>query len=149
MPGWTITAQSTPVKDTWGFGDYWSCNDWIRWHQLMKKEFGLQQANIRFVQEFEDQEIAASGFNCQRFNSAFRDYARDNEFLAAISGGILGTITTPIGVVIDLTHDVGSVVSNVSDSAVKTTEIIKKLIPLLLILVLVFVGVYAYKKLAV
>lgn len=148
MPGWIITAQSTPVKDTWGFGDYWSCSDWIRWHQLMKEAFGLEQANIRFVNEFESQEMLAAGYDCRSFNSSFRDYARENGFLDALYAGI-GVLAVPIGVGTDVVHDAGTIISNVSDSATQVSEITKKLIPLLLILVLVFVGVYAYKKLAV
>lgn len=40
-----ITADSKPIYNGWGWDNYWTCNQWILWHEELEKEYGLQEAN--------------------------------------------------------------------------------------------------------
>lgn len=44
-----ITWQSTPDYDEWGWGSYWSCQDWITWYNTLKEHYGDKEAKIRWV----------------------------------------------------------------------------------------------------
>ena len=72
--GATITADSTPVLDGWGWGDYWGCADWMQWHKLVKAKYGKDEANARFIDWWGKQDSTASPYNWCKYNSEFANY---------------------------------------------------------------------------
>lgn len=133
-----ITSSSVPNYDNWGWDTYWSCEDWIQWHKELKKDFGLDHANLTFANAFNQAGFGAASYNCRTFNSAFRTYARDNGFLESLYAGI-GVIMEPAG-------DVLETGGNILGSAVSASEILKKLIPIVTVLAVILLLVYFSKK---
>lgn len=133
-----ITAQSTPNYDDWGWDQYWNCEDWIAWHKELVKAYGLQQANLRFITAYHQASFGAASYDCRTFNRSFREYARQNGFLDALYQGI-GAIMQPVGPVIETG-------SNILDVAVTTSSMLKKLLPLVFILLVVIGMFYIGKK---
>ena len=41
-----IKADSKPIYNGWGWDDYWTCEQWVLWHEELLKAHGLQEANI-------------------------------------------------------------------------------------------------------
>ena len=46
---WTITADSTPILDGWGWDDYWGCAEFKNWHASNVKKYGVEAANDKFM----------------------------------------------------------------------------------------------------
>lgn len=72
--GATITADSQPLLDGWGWGDYWGCADWIQWHQLVKAKYGKDEANARFIDWWGRQDSFAGPYNECKYNATFANY---------------------------------------------------------------------------
>ncbi len=141
-----ITATSQPNYDDWGWDDYWNCNDWITWHQELVKAHGIDYANRRFVEAFHQATFGAASYDCRTFNSAFRKYASDNGFLEALYDGLLGTVMSPVGTVIDIGGNIVDAAGNIAGAASNATETIKKVIPILIILVVIIGLILLAKK---
>jgi len=96
-----ITWQSVPLYDEWGWwGEYWSCADWIEWHRQLKTHYGINQANLIFINAFHEAGFGAASYDCRTFNPAFKNYAKDNGFFDALFDGIPGIILQPVSNVI-------------------------------------------------
>lgn len=93
---YVITADSLPVYDGWGWDDYWSAGDWMDWHKKMEKAFGIDEANRRFINAYQNAGTGAASFDWRTFNSDFKKYAKDNNFYDALFDGIAGLIVKPI-----------------------------------------------------
>lgn len=146
MSNYTITADSTPNLDDWGWDDYWDAQDWMYWHSLMVDKYGLEWANRTFIQAYHSASFGADSYDWRTFNSDFRQYADENGFLDALYDGVLGVITQPIGGAIEIGENLGEGISNVSEGVKKSSELISYLLPLLLLFVVVIGGFYVYKK---
>ncbi len=133
-----ITASSTPNYDEWGWDDYWNCEDWLQWHRALKAAHGLDAANYTFITAYHQASFGAASFDCRTFNSAFREYARQNGFHDALYLGI-GAIMQPVG-------DVLETGGNIIGSALSASETLKKLIPIMMILAAIILLVYLSKK---
>jgi hypothetical protein len=115
-------ADSTPDYDNWGPDSWWTAQDWMTWHRSLKARFGLDEANVRFVNAWEKQGVLSSPLDARSFNTAFRDYAKANGFFDALYYG-LGALVKPIGAVTD-------VVSGVSQGISSTASLTKYILPL-------------------
>lgn len=133
-----ITANSQPNYDEWGWDDYWSCEDWVEWHKALKNAYGQSQANQTFVQAFHQASFGASSYDCRTFNTAFRTYAKDNGILDALYQGI-GVLMIPAGSAIEIG-------GNIVGLAVNTSSLLKKIVPLIIILVMIIFLVYLSRK---
>ena len=89
----------------------WNQDDFISWHKALIAQFGLDQANVIFLREWDNAPLFASqiAFRQQQpamDNGAFIQYAKDNGFYdglfpAAVSGvkNLVNTISEDIGIV--------------------------------------------------
>lgn len=41
-----ITANSKPTYNGWGWGDYWTCEQWRLWHEALEKIHGSKEAKV-------------------------------------------------------------------------------------------------------
>lgn len=140
----TITADSVPDLDEWGWDDYWKINDWITWHKAMKKKYGKDYANTKFLQWWGKQTTGANPLDARSFNSDFRKYAKDNGFLNALYAD--APIIQPIGAGTDIISGASDVVSNVGETVVSASKVVKILVPVLLVAGFFLLIMYAYKQ---
>jgi len=115
-------ATSTPDYDGWGPDSWWTAQDWLTWHRALKNQFGLDEANRRFITAWQKQGIGASPLNARSFDSSFRNYAKANGFFDGLYYG-LGSIARPIGTTTD-------VVAGVTKGIETTASLTKYLIPI-------------------
>lgn len=139
-----ITANSVPDLDEWGPDSYWSCADWITWHRALKARDGQYPANVKFVQEFEKQEFLAAGYDCRTFNSDFRAYAAQEGFLTALYDGI-GVLVKPVGWGIDIVENAADAVSSTVEGVTDVAKMLKKLLPILILIVIIGLIAFGYK----
>ena len=109
-------ADSKPDYDGWGPDSWWTSNDWLTWHRSLKARFGLDDANTRFINAWQQQGIGASPLDARSFDTTFRDYAKANGFFDALYYG-LGALVKPIGSVTDVVSDVSSGISSTANLA--------------------------------
>lgn len=71
-----ITADSQPVYDTplWPFDEAWDCHDWMTWHKRMKEKYGLQVANQRFLDAWNNQGFFEWNKSFCKYGNEFVDY---------------------------------------------------------------------------
>lgn len=105
MPNEPITADSLPDYDDWGWDTYWSCSDWVEWHRLNKEKYGLEAANYRFKNAYENSPFLDPVKDCDNvlLNYDFVVYFRENGIYfglfndVILSGGeIIGTTGSSI-----------------------------------------------------
>ena len=122
MTEFIITHESTPVYDTWGWADYWSCEDWMFWFYALKTEYGKTEARAIFMNSWEYQGIWESNYNWCKYNSEFVEFSKKYDL------------------------DTGHFISNVVDPIKKVVRNLNWILPVTLILVGGFY-VYKFKKL--
>lgn len=165
MPvNWTITASSQPVYDSWGFGDYWGCPEWIEWYNQLKAVYGAQNADYIWSKAWLDGVSSISGGNgtapgsnyivdsvpldCRTFDSNFKSFLASNTNLnAAVYSGIGGLIAKPVGLSVDVVNGVVKFGSNVIQGATTTSSILKYAIPALIIILFIFLIIFGFKYL--
>lgn len=141
---YVITADSTPDLDDWGWDDYWKIEDWMRWHSLMVKKFGIDKANQTFLLWWNKQTTGANPLDAKSFNTSFRTYAKKYKFLDALYGG--ASFLKPFGAITDTISSGSDVVSNVGDAAKNTSNVLKWAVPVAVLSVVIIAGVILYKK---
>lgn len=119
----TITADSVPDFDNWGWDDYWDCSDWMRWHQLMKAAYGLDHANRQFIDYWSDQDAFMEPFNWCKYHSDFADYFEAQGINMGWLFSNLVVATEEVG------EDAIDVVENVSSGASGVSTVIKYAAP--------------------
>lgn len=133
---YTITADSTPDFDSWGYDKYWGCAHWTKWHSLMVEKYGIKYANDKFIEQWEQQTMFAAPADCTTFNQAFIAYAKKYGFYQALFSGI-AVLTYPIAIVTDVLFDAGQVIDNATDTAVGVSDsfkdVMKYLVPIAVI----------------
>lgn len=132
---------ATPVLDGWGWGDYWSADEWLVWHAAMKSAYGLAVANSRFLAAWNDQGIGASPLNARTFSSSFREYARVNGFLDGLYGN--AQWAAPI---LDTYGSATEAVGAVSETVGGAASTLKTVGPALLVVGVVALGWLYFKK---
>lgn len=160
----TITAESVPVYDTFGFSSHWECNDWILWHQSLVKKYGQDQADQIWANAWLDGLSVSGGgrgtapgsgyvfdsvpIDCRTFNSSFKNYISANPILKdAVFSGVLGStvgkaVSTGVGVVTSGTDIIDNALSGLN----KFSSTLKWLIPLVAILAILALSFIVYKK---
>jgi len=91
-------ATSTPDYDGWLWDSWWTAQDWMTWHKSLKAQYGLEEANSRFIIAWEKQGVGAAPIDARSFNVTFQDYAKANGFYDGLYYG-LGALLKPIGAV--------------------------------------------------
>lgn len=132
-----ITAQSTPDYDQWGWDSYWSCTDWITWHQALEKEFGRSEAN----------RIAQAAWDQQDFFEHNRSWCKYNQdFVKYFKSVGLGGDQSFTSMAYETVYNVGNAGINVSETVQNISELIKKMLPIILIVVVILGILYVNKK---
>lgn len=166
MTNFIITADSSPVYDTWGFADYWNCPEWMKWYPTLLTKYTEEQADYIWSKAWLDGVSVIAGGNgtapgsnylvdsvpldCRSFNSDFRTFLDQHPNLkGAVYSGIGGLIAKPIGFGTDVVDGVITVGKNLLDTVSNTTKVLKYAIPIgiaLTILLLLLVGVHYAKS---
>ena len=120
MPQTSITWQSTPDYDEWGFDSYWSCDQWRQWYDALKSKYGQVQAKNIWVDAWGKQSWDEHNYSWCKYDTAFATYMR--------SQGI------DVGHVLSNVLNSGvTVIDNVSQGAVGLSEILKNIAPYLIV----------------
>lgn len=129
---YTITADSVPDLDDWGWDDFWGCAEWISWHKAMKQKYGKPTADDKFMKWWSKQTTGASTLDCRSFNTGFREYFSGEKLLDAIYGSVAWI--KPIGAAVDLIGDASDTASNLGDTATNIAKTLKIVIPIVIVL---------------
>lgn len=130
----TITADSIPDYDDWGIDEYWSCDDWITWHKLMKQKYSKTYADQHFMEAWNKQDTFESNYNWCKYNGTFNSYARQENLNV--------TWWLP-----NILNNVSGVAEDASDAVKSTSNILKIAVPALIIIAAIGGLVFAAKKL--
>lgn len=114
-------ATSTPDYDGLGWDSWWTAQDWITWHKALKAQYGIDEANTRFINAWQQQTVGSTPLDARSFDTNFRDYAKANGFFDALYYGA-GALAKPIGAVTD-------VVTGVTEGVSMTSKLLKFAIP--------------------
>jgi hypothetical protein len=136
--GEVITENSIPNLDNWGWDDFWTCSDWIAWHQIMKSKKGKEYADSNFLKWWNEQGLGSHALDCRSFNSTFRDYLRKENILENLYGGV-GIVAQPIGYTTDIASDLAQGVST-------TAKVLKYVLPVASIIAIGIGGYWLYSK---
>jgi hypothetical protein len=118
-------AASWPLFDKVGWADYWEIADWMTWHAVMEKEYGLTAANRRFIQAWNQDAVWHSApLDARSFNSTFRAYARQKGFFDDLFSG-LASLAKPLG----LFTDASDAISEVGEGVKTSGSLLKWLVP--------------------
>jgi hypothetical protein len=134
----SITADSTPALDTWGWADYWSCQEWMQWHRLNVQAYGRDVANSKFISAWSAQDAFASPYNWCKYDSGFTNYFKQQ---GIDLGNIFSQVINAAGNVVDAA-------SNVTQTASNATDVLKWALPLAVIAALIIAGMWGYKTFA-
>jgi hypothetical protein len=137
--GQPITAQSVPVLDGWGWGEYWQCAEWMAWHFELKKVMTAEEAAIKFISEWNKQDSTASPYNWCKYDPTFRNYMKSQGVdIDSIVSAILMPVFNAAG---DLAQGGSDLVSNTADTVSTVSSLIKPVA----IIALIGLGIYGYK----
>lgn len=128
------------------FDTVWNCDDWVLWHKSMVKKYGLPTANNKWLKDWNNLATGSSAIDCRTFNSAFRTYAKKVGLFGNLYEG-LGVIAQPIGAVGDIVSSASNIASNVGGGLEKASKVLKVILPLIIVVAVVFLIIYANKKL--
>ena len=133
------TWNTAPDYDEWGVDEFWSCEDWIQWHRLLLENFGKEKAKILWEYAYSKSGGLSSNLDCRTFNSAFRNYARNNG-LDTYGGTVFAPILQGYGTLADVSSGILGGVSSFF-----TSKTIKTVLTIVTIGAIGFGGLYAYK----
>ena len=86
-----ITWKSTPDTDEWFSDTFWSCDDWIIWYKALKGHYPKQEAQLRWVTEWNKTDFFGHETLCLA-KPSFANYFKnegiqiDNTFTAILVG---------------------------------------------------------------
>jgi hypothetical protein len=100
------TWNLAPDYDQWGSDTYWSCNEWILWHQYLKNKFGQTKANFLWDYAFSQSGTLSKNLDCRTFDSKFRDYVKSNGLNPFASAGIFTPVLQGAGTIQDVTSGI-------------------------------------------
>ena len=136
------TWNTAPDYDEWGVDESWSCEDWIQWHRLLLEKFGKAKAKILWEYAYSKSGNLSSNLDCRTFNSAFRNYARDNGLDTYANAGIFTPIFEGYGAIADASSGLlGGVGSFFNPKTIKT------ILTIVVVGAVGFGGLYAYRTL--
>lgn len=145
MAEYTITADSKPDFDDWGWDEYWSCSEWKEWFMALKAKHGKKNAQDMWIKAWQSQGAFSHALDCRSFNEEFKTFLKNqglwdgaHSFISKlIAGG-----TTAVGSTGDA---VGSVAEGASDTVGALSKTLKYVIPAVLLIGLIGVSAYAYR----
>jgi hypothetical protein len=141
----TITADSKPLLDGWGWDDYWSVQDWQTWVQSVEKKYGKKVAKQKFETAWYKQDETANPKLYIGTEKSFISYLKtiDVDILGPIDSLVNGTngLITGTG---DLAAGIGGVGSEAGEALVSRK--VKIIITVSFIIVLTIAVYFAYKK---
>jgi hypothetical protein len=123
------SATATPDYDNWGFDTWWTASDWMTWHMALKRAYGLEEANRRFITAWDKQGLFASPIDARSFDTTFRQYARDNGFFDALFSGIGGLVGRLPSTGTDVVVGATGAVSNVGQAVGTIGSMAKYILP--------------------
>jgi hypothetical protein len=126
----TITADSTPVLDTWGWGDFWNAQDWQVWHSKNVVKYGKAKANEKFVNFWNSQSIDANPYNWAKYDTTFRAYLKQWDLLSAVTNVVADVLVGATDVISGGVEAVG----DISEGVGATAKTFKMLLPIVLII---------------
>jgi hypothetical protein len=105
-----INWNTVPDYDEWGIDTYWSCNDWITWHQKLSKHFGEATATEIWNYAFAQSGNLSSNLDCNSLNASFRTYVKQHNLkpYSDIVTEAMGTTTDVVSGALSTTSDVAS-----------------------------------------
>lgn len=136
----TINWNSVPDYDEWGVDNYWTCEDWIIWHQKLSNHFGDKIANDIWNYSYAQSGQFSSNLNCRTFNSQFRKYVLEKKLDPYANAGILAPVLQGFGTGQDVISGTFKGVSSFF-----TQSKVKTVLNIALIVGVVLAGAYAYK----
>ena len=71
-----ITWNTVPDYDEWGWDTFWSCDDWITWHQKLAQHFGEATATEIWNYAFKKTTNLSSNLDCISLDASFRAYVK-------------------------------------------------------------------------
>lgn len=123
---------STPDLDAWGYDTWWTIEQWMQWHQVMKVAFGQDEANRRFLMAWNQQSLGAGPIDARSFNSTFRAYAKANGFFDGLYSGAGDVLAKPLGTANDVVTAGSNAVSSAADTIGSAGSVLVPLAVLLL-----------------
>lgn len=141
-----ITWNSVPDYDEWGIDDFWSCNDWVTWHQKLAKHFGEATATEIWNYAFAQTTNLSSNLDCNSLDSSFRAYVREHNLKpnTDIIVEALGTTTDVLTGALSTTSNVASGVFGTVNSVFGGSNL-KKTFNIVLIVGGIIGVAYVYK----
>lgn len=107
------TWDIAPDYDKWGIDTFWSCDNWVQWHQQLKKRFGSEKANALWNYAYAQQGMFSSPLDCRTYNTAFRDYVKKEKLDPYANVGAMKLILQPIGAGSDLVGSASDTISGI------------------------------------
>lgn len=141
---WNITADSVPVLDGWGWGDYWDVSDWIRWHELRKAKYGRDDANRKLLDAYHSATFGAASNDWKTFNPTFRDYAKANGFYDQLFVGVTNLPRFLVSI-LDLFRGGSSVVESVGEAGGAVAGATRWLLPVLVLAAVAYLGFFIFR----
>lgn len=143
-----ITADSIPVLDEWGWGDYWGVQEWIQWYDLVKKKHSKVYADTLFKIYWNKQDTFASPYNWAKYDTDFREFLKRENLLSSVSN-VVADVVAGAGAIISGAgrgaENVGEATEDLGEGVKYATTTIKWLIPVVII-VIVGIALLSFKK---
>lgn len=145
--GEPITENSIPNLDEWGWDTFWDCIDWIEWHKIMKSKKGKEYADATFLQYWNMGTMGAHVADCRSFDQSFREYMKNENLLSSLYSGI-GALATPIGTGGDVLTSALNTIGFSAKAIENVAKTLKILLPIVLIIAVILLAIWGYKKFA-
>lgn len=162
MTSFNINASSQPLYDTFGFADFWQCDDWILWYNELLKVYSSDESDYIWSKAWLDGVSSVSGGNgtapgsnyiidsvpldCRTFNTNFKAFLEKNPNLkSAVFSGISGLIVKPIGLGVDVVNGVITFGTNTVSGITSVSTILKYAIPITVIILFILLIVFSIK----
>jgi hypothetical protein len=107
------TWNIVPDYDEWGSDSSWTCDNWMQWHNELKKKFGVEKAKLIWEYAYAEGSAFSSHWDCRSFNAKFRAYVNTEKLDPYAKLGAISLIVKPIGVGTDVATGVFDFVSSV------------------------------------
>lgn len=134
---YTITADSQPDYDGWGYDKYWGAQHWMSWHAAMKLKYGKAEADNRFVNAWiGGQSYGAAQNDWLIFNSSFRAWANAENLREKMNGSI---IDSAANLVDNVATSAANAVENTGDATENLSKVLKWVVPILGVVIVVAV----------
>lgn len=163
MATFYINSSSSPLYDSYGGADFWSCEDWMKWRVELGKKYSPAESDYIWSKAWVDGVSVFSGGNgdapgsgyvtdsvpldCRTFNTNFKNFLDANPNLkSAVYSGVGGLIARPLGLGVDVVKGVVEVGSNIVSGTANASRALKWIIPVVLVIIVIGAVVYFGRK---